>query len=171
MSNHATDLLYSRIYVGWKQTLKHTLKCCYESLRVQDDDACHTNVLCDWLNYFPFPVVRTHVKVSNKAIKHLQFAKYYQYDLFISRYGQPGSDSWPSASAVHRNRVSETKISAAGASNDGGLLGKISVKLPAQLCHLLCVEIYLFFWLMAGVSYIIHNFRLPFVLAVDRKLY
>lgn len=39
--------------------------------------SCHTNVLCDWLNYFPFPVVHTHVKVSNKAIKHLQFAKYY----------------------------------------------------------------------------------------------
>lgn len=86
ISNHATDLLYSRIYIGWRyphRTENKRLNTpsngygCYESLRVQDDDSCHTNVLRDWLNYFPFPVVHTHVKVSNKAIRHLQFAKYY----------------------------------------------------------------------------------------------
>lgn len=63
ISNHATDLLYSRCPHLTENKRLNTPSNgygCYESLRVQGDESCHTNVLRDWLNYFPFPVVHTH---------------------------------------------------------------------------------------------------------------
>lgn len=52
-----------------------------------------------------------------------------------TQYEWPGSERRPAASAVHRSRIAEAKVSAAGASYDGGLLGKISFKLCALHCH------------------------------------
>lgn len=77
------------------------------------------------------PVI--HVKVSNRAIRYLQLEEYCRSKHFLAKYERPRSDSRPSASAIHRNRVSKTEISAAGASNDWSLLGKISFTLARQL--------------------------------------
>lgn len=95
------------------------------------------DVPCDWTKYFPFPVVYTYTwrsatethggEEKNKNKTNTAF-----YNRISLEYGRPGSDSRPPAPAVHRNRVSETAISAAGASNDRGLLGKITSKLAVS---------------------------------------
>lgn len=81
--------------------------------------------------------LHTHVKVSNRATRLLELDKYCSSDLTLAKYEWPGSDSRPSASAVHRSRVPKAKISAAGASNDWGLLGKNSSELAAPLYYLI----------------------------------
>lgn len=71
-----------------------------------------------------------HTAVRKKKLNKINIAFYNRISV---KYGRPGSDSRPPAPAVHRNRVSETAISAAGASNDRGLLGKITSKLAVPL--------------------------------------
>lgn len=104
-------------------------------------DGVTLNAPCDWTKYFPFPVVYTYTWRSatethgcKEEKKHPKFKiNIAVYNRISVKYGRPGSDSRPPAPAVHRNRVSKTAISAAGASNDWGLLGKITSKLAVPL--------------------------------------
>lgn len=53
----------------------------------------------------------------------------------LTQYEWPAGERRSPASAVHRNRIAEAKVSAAGASYDGGLLGEIRSKLMVLRCY------------------------------------
>ncbi len=74
-----------------------------------------------------------HAKVSSSAVRSEVLDGYCSEDPVSAQHGRPGSVGGPAASALHRDRVSETKIPAARASDDWGLLGKFSCKLAAAL--------------------------------------
>lgn len=66
---------------------------------------------------------------SEKNLKIPSFAT------ILTHYESRGGERRSPTSAVHRNRIAEAKVSAAGASYDGGLLGEISSKLTGLRCY------------------------------------
>lgn len=84
-----------------------------------------SGALSDWSSTLPFPVTRK--SIHTREGQELQSIVYNYhiivhfcliYKRFVHEHGKPRSHSRPSASAIHRNRVPKTKVSAVGPSDD-----------------------------------------------------